>query len=131
MSLWQGFLPFGLVAPARLAPRAQHVAEYTVTLPNSFRSDCPAVPPFILVFYKEKTFGKSPAHLRSLLLDDDKGSDSASPRTKRASGVRVLTTLRWVAKDKSGTLRMDADALDEMVQENWRMYVCIGAAEGC
>ncbi|KAK7711434.1 hypothetical protein SLS64_005458 [Diaporthe eres] len=120
VSLWQGVLPFGLLAPARLVPPPRNVVEYTVMFPP-FRTEFPNVPHFMLVFYDEVRFGKPPKELRSLLLDDETGEDGLA--SKRAGAVRVLTTYRWTAKDQSVTFWMHEDAYEGMVAENWRLYL--------
>lgn len=56
-------------------------------------------------------------------MDEEKGSDSASPKVNQANGVHVLTTFQWSMKDKSATFWMDQDAFEKMVQESWRLYV--------
>lgn len=117
VSLWQGVLPFGLLAPARLVPQPGDVVEYTVSFPP-FRVEFPHVPHFMLVFYNEVKSGKPPKQLRKLLLDDETGArELASERV----GVRVLTTFRWTTTDKSVTFWMHKYAFEEMVAENWRL----------
>lgn len=122
VSLWQGVLPFGLLAPARLVPPPRGVVEHTVMFPPFFsRTECPNVPHFMLVFYDEASFGKPPKGLRSLLLDDERGEDGLA--SERAGAVRVLTTFRWTTKDQSVTFWMHEDAYEGMVAENWRLYL--------
>lgn len=120
VSLWQGVLPFGLLAPARLVPPPGDVVEYTVSLPP-FRAEYPHVPHFMLVFYDETKSGKPPKQLRKLLLDDETGAGELA--SERAGAVRVLTTFRWTAAEKSVTFWMHKDTFEEMVVENWRLYL--------
>lgn len=120
VSLWQGVLPFGLLAPARLVPPPRDVVEYTIMFPP-FRMECPHVPHFMLVFYDEVRFGKPPKELRSLLLDDETGDDGLA--SERAGAVRVLTTFRWTARDQSVTFWMHEHAYEGMAAENWRLYL--------
>lgn len=120
VSLWQGVLPFGLLAPARLVPQPGDVVEYTVSV-SPFRLDCPHVPHFMLVFYDEARSGKPPKQLRKLLLDDETGAGELA--SERAGAVRVLTTFRWTATDKSVTFWMHKHAFEEMEAENWRLYL--------
>lgn len=120
VSLWQGVLPFGLIAPTHLIPQPRDVVEHTITFPPFSMKEL-HVPHFMLVFYDEVKFGKPPKQLRSLLLDDEAGADGLA--SERAGAVHVLTTFRWTARDLSVTFWMHKKAFEEMVSENWRLYL--------
>ncbi|KAI1381366.1 hypothetical protein F4677DRAFT_440580 [Hypoxylon crocopeplum] len=122
VTLWRGLLPFAAVVPSKILPSLEIINEYSVRIPFS-----PAgvlnVPHFMLVFWNHGKYGSPPENLRPLLLDDEKGHRERAARKIRSDGIKVLSTIKWVMKEKTATFWMRSDVMDLMLKEDWRVYI--------
>ncbi|KAI0010631.1 hypothetical protein F4779DRAFT_577027 [Xylariaceae sp. FL0662B] len=121
-TMWRGLLPFGLMAPSKLLPPPETIAEYAITFPPIIDADL-NFPHFMMVFWNARKYGEPPRNLRPLLLDDEDGDATTSAQKIRADGVRVLTTFTWVTKTNTATFWLRSDVVDAMVGEDWEVYI--------
>ncbi|KAI1076526.1 hypothetical protein F5B20DRAFT_555437 [Whalleya microplaca] len=121
-TIWRGLLPFGLVAPSKLLPAPETIAEYSITFPPIISPDL-SYPHFMMVFWNNRKYDEPPKNLRPILLDDEKGDTTTSAQKIRSDGVKVLTTFSWVTKTSTATFWLSSNVIDSMLKEDWKVYI--------
>ncbi|CAJ2499920.1 Uu.00g027730.m01.CDS01 [Anthostomella pinea] len=117
-TIWQSLLPFGLLIPNSLLPSRDSIRKYTISFPPG-DVEAPHRPHFVLVFWSQAAAGAPPTSsgLRQTLLDDEQGDRSEKARSVRESGIRVLTTYKWVTKTATASFWLRSDEVEMMMRE--------------
>jgi hypothetical protein len=113
--LWLRLLPFGCPG----LPLVPRVFKYSITFPEFYCVDL-FTPQFMLLFWNRK-YGKAPKEMRSVLLDDEKGSPKFSRIRRHA--VHIVTTFTWTQHTRTAGWTMRGDVVENMKQGEWDAYI--------
>ncbi|KAF1991587.1 hypothetical protein K402DRAFT_416873 [Aulographum hederae CBS 113979] len=127
-ALWVPVLPFGVITTAM--PPADSIKKYSIQFgqlyPIRFGSSVNTTN--VLVFYaSKKEHGQHVrntdlSNLRSILVDDEQGEQSASAKRMRKEALIVITTFEFSNKERKAKFWMRQDAMDRICETpgNWR-----------
>ena len=113
--LWLRLLPFGCPG----LPLIPKVFKYSINFPEFYCTDLLS-PHFMLLFWNRK-YGKAPKEMRSVLLDDEKGSPKFSRIRRHA--VHIVTTFTWTQQTRTAGWTMREDVVENMKQGEWDAYI--------
>lgn len=123
VGIWRGLVPFGFVVAHGAHVVLADICQYSVSFPDfTGKRIRLRVPHFVLVFFNTE-LGELPQPLRSMLLDDEVGDNSAQANKARKEGLHIVTTFTYVTDTRTASFWMRQDVADSMCRGNWSVSI--------